>query len=207
MGLDMYIYKINKLSEYEKQEAERLRDPDQCMCTIMDKSDVDAEPNMYEDIIPYITEVDMKCMVFDRDTFNKDFGIPDDALRVGEAYGPTKVAFSYDNGQSVSVPMEEFEMYWKPSQKPAYLFKKKEMAYWRKAYELDDFIQAEITEIKNKERRPDEEPFCFENCGIYYLDVCLREKIQDFLEEHGLPYADSDFWMNEDMDLFYVAWW
>ena len=46
MGLDMYIYKINKLSEDEKREAELYRDPDKCMCRILDKADVDAEPNM-----------------------------------------------------------------------------------------------------------------------------------------------------------------
>lgn len=223
MGLDMYMRKVRKLNEAEISFFDgidiRQRDSLPPDFTWISKEDFDSDPEMHSDLLPYVTQVNVIDEFFDWKKCWKDYKVNESEQIIGRAYGSNNVRFSFANGQKIELTNEEYNKYVYSAETTIYVWKSTEIDYWRKYYELDDFIASIIFEnnynrlMKEATQRgcpPTQEEIdrcCMENCGSYELSIQDRQKIKKWLQEHGEESAKKDYWDDESINVFYMAWW
>ena len=104
MGLDMYVYKVDKLNEDEVLKLIGAR-----TCDIretyhyIDKETFDADPDMYGDLIPYISEVPVIDIAFDYKRCFADHGIDADPFRE-KASGSSAISSVHNAFGTIAVP-------------------------------------------------------------------------------------------------------
>lgn len=216
----MYMRKINKLNESEIQffkgaNIYKLNDfpPN---CNFMNKDDFDSEVDMYSDLLPYVTEIPVIDAFFDEKRCWKEHDVAEHDVVIGYFQNSTTIEYSFDSGKRISLSMDEYDQYVYEKEASIYVWKDEEVDYWRKYYELNDFIAetrmtCKCEEFENEhDREPTEKEkqfFAIENCGYYELSKEEKEQIRNFLIRNGSDDAKKDYWNEEDAHIFYHAWW
>lgn len=150
MGLDMYIYHVNKISEKEAgklagktmQEAEEMARASGTHYAIADVSEEITEE--IADIMDYVSVVNMKERYLDMDKV-KELGIvPKEAKFAGvnEGDGFLSLTF-YSTGsgtKEVKLTEKEEEMCMSEECKDFYVFRQKEVMYWENRRDIQSLI-------------------------------------------------------------------
>jgi hypothetical protein len=224
MGLDMYMYKIEKLTEEEAAVLDGLAIRDiETKYRCIDKLAFDSNPDKYGDLIPFIREIHAIDSIFDEAACFKAHGINyyhDEVCGGYQDYDT--ISWIFSSGSKVEIDRAEYDSYCHEQEIVVYVFKSKNVAYWRKFYELDDFLQRERIVyrtnriIQEEGRSPtDGEIMSWrtENCGYYMLSVEEKYALSQYLEtnigEHEDQYHFSwdSLLHDENSVLMYLAWW
>ena len=200
MGLDMFAFKIRKVTAEELASINSYEDVRNGLNAIS-VADFNDNPEMFNDLGPYVTKKALSTSYINYDKIREDFGIPEKAHCVGERYSAEGWSFSYrwEDGEEkqnkkVSISAESKDEYLITKDTDFFLFHCTDVGYWRKDYELQDEIYDGFhfagTEV--------------ENCGYYKVNDDVFELIRDDLSEEGV-----DAYLSEDADtgLFYHEWY
>lgn len=187
MGLDMYCMRARKLTESEVNKVSGL-DFDKIPYLVFGKSEEDGR--LYADLKDYSTPVKYKVSYWDMDKIKKDFDIPKSARICGSYYGDG-VTFTFtwkgrgkDKYKEISFKEGEVEDYIKKELEDGFVVSVEKVAYWRKAYDLQD----EIHFACDKE---------IDNCGYYKVN---EEMLKAMQRTEQLVGETKD-------DLFYMEWY
>lgn len=201
MGLDMWLFKIERLNDKEVAElAEKHIDEiSQAGCNYIEKNAFEEYLDMYTDLEAFVRRVKVKREVFDYEACFKTHGISKDDTPFGSFQSPISIGWTFRSGAKVEINREEYESYLHTEDDEVYVFKSEDVAYWRKYYELDDFF---------RERR------VVENCGYYLLEEEEKKDLKKFLKKHNpeeWKSHDSNYDIalldDETANIFYYAWW
>lgn len=116
MGLDMYLYRVEKLSD---KEVAKIREtggknlPDGTLSFPKDSVDTD-KTGMYKDLKPYFTEVKVINSYYDMEKLTKENDIPEEAYLGGRSWGNGKAIFSFywGDGSEKSVELNPNAHIW-----------------------------------------------------------------------------------------------
>lgn len=171
MGLDMYLYKLTKVSEEEaaKVNAEDLK------CTYFMKNE--RTDRLLQHVMPWLTKTDLSIQVWDMDKIKKSVGAPIDANVVVESHGGDYVVeFMFRKGEetyTATIMEDEVDEFSMRIDKPAYLVNMEKVGYWRKDYALAEKISDAFLSAKKPEKR-----IYVENTGYYPLTGAVRQVIR-----------------------------
>ena len=221
MGLDMYMYRIKRLSDEEIAHINETRGSGiYRRWAFVDKEEFDSNPEFREDLIPFLREAKIIRMLFDEERLFKDYNVePDDEIAFSYG-GCNGFGWTFMSGKQITISEEEYSNYSYEALTDVYVFDREEVAYWRKYDELLEFITNARIVARSKEMMDrgiaptpkDYESWLTKNCGYYLLSKEEKAAIKEFLLSENLDsrsdedYCDEAFWENDD-DIFFEAWW
>lgn len=239
MGLDMYMFRVSKLSEQEALELIGVHtDKISGQYHYVHKSDFDDDPEPYSDLIPFLTQVPAVTTAFNYQKcfehyginchgdccditamFEGDVDIAENVDKVvGSHFGPNGAGWSFASGKSIELTRDEYDSYLYDTAVDLYIWKSEDVAYWRKFYDLDEFLQqlriaCRAKRIVDEEGRVPEvdevKSWVTENCGYYQLSHEEKQAIKIFLADNEAPYSANckDGFLDDDSAIMYHAWW
>lgn len=155
MGLDMYVYKVKKPTGLKKNVTYNYDDLRNLEYSMFEADDVENEL-WFADLLPFCVKVRCTAQYYDTQRIAQSFNLGANTMWCG--FGPKGFYFRGDNGE-ITIPDENIEEYCIAKEKDWYVTSMKEVAYWRKHYELQDALYS-IYATKGIE---------IENCGYYAL--------------------------------------
>ena len=216
MGLDMYLYRVDKVTENEIKllAGQHINDVGEGF-NCRTKTEFDERASEMDELLPFVTKIKMKAPIMDTERFFDDFDIDpsDEVVGVFSCFESQEMMFA--SGKKISVSRKELLSYYDDREVDVYIWKQEKVAYWRNAHDLDmAFRQARMTdrliEIANTGQKPSEEDAAewqVENCAFNHMSMGERAEVNEFLQATDDEYADEDFWLDQNQNLFYVAWW
>lgn len=213
MGLDMYIYKFNKI---DKKEINKYRGCNSAEIPYRNFTNtaIAEEPYLYEDLKLFLHPIQIMFNIFDVEKCCIDHGC-DLSKICGMSFGAT-LKYSFSDGKSLELSKEEFDSYCHDSLRDAFLFSREEVCYWRKEYDLQDIIHEAHEKKKQayfdkKGITPDVTDVVIQNCGYYALTRSERSKIVKYLrkvdESEYKEYIDALTDYDNYPKLFYFEWY
>lgn len=200
MGLDQYIYKTRKLGEEEKNKIKQLSYDSlygEYAVFLLD----DESKSLLDGLIPYGVLLDVETPFLDLRSIKLDFGIPEAACVTGESFeaGSHKILFRWcgkggetKTKKAVLCKEDEKKKYTVYKKTRSLIIQLEESGYWRKDYELQDFMHEEL-------------PQMVENCGYYKIPEDVMEKLLNM--ESFMDGFSSDGFLEEDEAFFYHEWY
>lgn len=193
MGLDMFVFEAEKPSETITKKLKTIDDCYKYDLFVITEEDYIEE--MYSDLLPFMSEVEILVYKTDFDRFKKDHKIPEDYYQSGFSSG-YRLHFTYENrDHSDEIKFEisdnDFrEKYVYQIPEKCYVVKLCETEYWRKYYALQSYIYEKYHEYTGK---------TIENCGYHRLsEEMLHELNENFFYEFDQLHGDN---------LFYHEWY
>lgn len=181
MGLDMYAYRVTKLSGDLKVQVlhaktyEELMGLDSNLHTL-DPSDSEQYELMRE-LLPFAIKVKVLAQFYDYKKIKKLFNIPQEARCVACTFGST-YRFEFATGETGTRNYTCYQASWEEQENDEmiktvptdfYAVYMEEVGYWRKAYPIQEAIHATLKRQRHIQ--------C-ENCGYYLLDTPTWKEIQ-----------------------------
>ena len=184
MGLDMYIYRVEKPT----LDPTKLYDPRDLDDYVVMPPDVAGENN-YKDVIPYSQKLRVRNEYYNIEKMKQNSGLTD--LHLSMISGGN-VSFSGRDAKgerkSLTFTFEEVEKeYTRFAEEECYVFWCEEVAYWRKEYALQDFFYSNLP---------------VENVGYYLLSGNLIKLFNSKYNEN-IPVEIP----TETTALFYHEWY
>lgn len=190
MGLDQYIYRAKKpqLEErvYESAEIDSMLNMHRVFLV-----DAEDEMDLIEQLLPYTVVREVKAKFMDDKKMFADHGIPKNAYMCYMSSVEITYTWTDENGKrnEKTIAMREVdEKYTIEKVLPCYIWESEEVQYWRKHYELQDWIYDHIDGVQNT--------------GYYILDADLIRELNKEFDEH-IPKEDPD----DESALFYWEWY
>ena len=185
MGLDQYLYRVTKPEGVRKNRVYDEGDALLNGCAIINAKEIDSD--MYVALKPFTVPIKVLSSCIDMDKIRKDFNLSDEAY-VGSFYS-SKYHIYDKESESANVVITDTEMkenYTSIQYQDIYVCKCEQIHYWRKNYEISDFLNDQIPNL--------------ENCGFYPINRNLAEYLQDFdgtINLDDFPEADSNVMYHE----------
>ena len=154
MGLDQYIFRISK----PQLEGRVYRADELSGFTRVSALDFETNVSLYKHVEPYAVKRDVVCELYDTEKMIADYNLPKDSYIY--MYNPEGIRIG---GQDISNE-EVNSKYTKTEIIPFYIWNEKEEYYWRKNYELAEWIS---NNIKGGTK----------NCGYYRLNKTLIKRL------------------------------
>lgn len=188
MGLDQYIFRIKKL-----ELADRLYTSEELSEMGLNKIPAeDFHQEMYEQLKPYAVKRDVLCKFYDVEKMITDYNLPNGS-RIWSYCGSEITIGGYDaHNQRVDKTITRDEIdrkYTKTEIVPHYIFSTEEVWYWRKNYDLAEWLDANI---KCK----------LENTGYYKLTKTLIKRINSKFKAE-IPEESA----TKESAMFYWEWY
>lgn len=190
MGLDQYVYRVRKPKlEKRMYKSSELRNMEDAHWIFVD--DISDQHDLIEQLLPYTVTRDVESQFIDGEQIFKDYGFPDDAYICFSC--STEVVWTFKDaiGNNVKLTMSRDEIekkYTITKARPCYIWYGEEVEYWRKNYDLQDWIYDCLDDVQN--------------LGYYILDADIIRDINEVFNEH-LPKEDPD----GESALFYHEWY
>ena len=188
MGLDQYIFRISKPNLEER--VFKSEEINSMMLTKVSVEDVEKHSTLFKQVLKYAIKQNIEVEVYNIDKLFVDEGIPADAHIW--RYGSDSVTATYHNEKDerveVEIPNSVVEKYKGTEIVPHYIWDEKEEWYWRKNYELADWIAGQIGGT--------------ENTGYYRLGKTLIGKLNRKFKTQ-VPEESA----TEESALFYWEWY
>lgn len=224
MGLDMYMHKIEKLTENESLAIAGITTSDlRTKYHYIDKESFDADPDMYSDLIPFVREIPVIETFFDCKACFTERGIVEGDDICGSFCAHDQIGWFFASGAKIEISRQEYEKYLYEAETLVYVFKSEQVAYWRKYYDLDEFLETARIVCRTKQFieengvPPKDEDIAFwktENCGYYMLGLDEKLALKKYLAENETENDRGDYhprWNDllddENSVLMYHAWW
>lgn len=190
MGLDQYIYRVRK-----PQLEERVYKGEEITSTLgmhyTFLRDAEQDFDRIEQLIPYTVVRDVESSFVNSKKIREDYHLPDNAFVSYMSNAEITYSGQAENGNRVeqTISMREIEeKYITAAVLPAYIWESEEVQYWRKEYDIQDWIYDHIDGVQNT--------------GYYLLDAALIRELNKEFDEH-LPKEDPD----DESALFYWEWY
>lgn len=151
MGLDQYIYRVSKPNlENRMYTAEEIA----LIGNLHRVSVVDFETKdcLFEELTPYVIKRDVECEFYDVEKMIADYNLPKNSYIWRYSGGGITIGGRDENGKKIDQEIfnnEIREKYTKTEIIPCYIWKAEEVQYWRKHYDLQDWIYDSIDEVEN----------------------------------------------------------
>lgn len=185
MGLDMFIYRATKPVVNQTM----IYEPRDFSLSIPEK---EAEEDMYDDISPYLSVVQVRAEYYDMDKIRSDFGLSAKAhiSRVSaEGIGVSDSA----QDKRVSISQEDIDAkYTKVEIETHYVCNLERIHYWRKAYDVQDWFHDNLSADY------------IENCGYYLVDEELVNAYNEAFPDDPILFTGRQ---DENSALFYHEWY
>lgn len=189
MGLDMYIYKVSKIGlekrTYTSAEIRELG----LTCIAVDEAN--EYKQLYADLLPYTIKRDVSAEFLDMEKIIADYHLPSNSSVGMMSYEKITVSGKNDNGEYIRQEITRDEIdnkYTVTKTNPYYIWKDKQVAYWRKHYDLQDWIYDELGNV--------------DNTGYYMLNTNVIQELNDTFDE-DVPVIEP----TKDSALFYWEWY
>lgn len=189
MGLDMYVYRIQKPG----LDAEKVYDRNEIEGVVLHKDEI-GEP-MYRQLLPYCDELRVIIHYYDLDKIKEDYGLSEVYVS-GYSYddkGGRTFISGVKNGENFRAEIEDDviqEKYIINKEELCYVCHTDEVQYWRKEYDIQDWLHDSIG--------------CnVENTGYYILDEELRSNFNSEFPEVPLPNEKTP----DQYAYFYWEWY
>lgn len=191
MGLDQYLYRVSKIGDGLAKRLEGKNTSDVSGYFILGREYIEDEEiqRTFKDLLPYFTKVRMLRTEIDLDRIRRDNGIPQDAYWIDSRHvgnERSEITFALPDGTDKTVEWDA-QRYTFEEPFDAYVCQKEEVYYWRKAYDVQDYIYDAL------------KPTDVENCGYYLLSPDI---INDMVERGFIDYCFDD-----SGDIFYHEWY
>ena len=197
MGLDMYAFKVRKLTEAEAASLTMTKlDDIPSVFNAFLVSDVKDRKHLIADLTPYLTTVRMIATFVNFKKIIEDAGVPNDAVLCGEHMSPSEVGFSFswkNNGEhidkSFTMSFSEYcEKYLYESDADFFVFARREIGCWRNY----DALQEKLYDLYVG---------VIENCGFYSCnDDMIDEMVKSGVSEDSVS-------CNDEEGIFYHEWY
>lgn len=189
MGLDMYVYKVNKIGlEKRTYTTGELRELGLSFVAV---DDAKENEDLYSQLLPYTIKRDVSAEFFDMEKIIADYKLPSNSSIGMISYEKIIVSGTDENGEYIrqEVTREEIEdKYTVTKTNPYYIWKDKQVAYWRKHYDLQDWIYDTLGNV--------------DNTGYYMLDTNVIQELNNAFDE-DVPVIEP----TKDSALFYWEWY
>ena len=172
MGLDMYLYRLEKprpaVSILNKQSIDTLRDLNYF---VVPRDGCEIPANI-ESILPFAKEINIDVRYINFDKIHEEFDIPKGAEIRKQYWLSNEISYTFclpdKTSKTITIPRETFEAeYLIPRKTDAYCWKEEEVGYWREDYKLQDAMH-EACDIH------------IENCGYYPLSEAMWEVLKEY---------------------------
>ena len=206
MGLDMWMIEVKKMTKKEtaalnNMTYEEISDlPD---FSYYIKEEVDEENTEFlEDLMPYTITVPVNIKYYDMEKIKEDYNIPEEAWQYKASYSKDGVEYGYcfsDHRKkdiTIKLTNEEIEKYIVSKPRHLIVYKRKEVAYWRKFYELQDLIYDMYREYRHKE---------IQNCGMHVLSDDMLNEISKMCRKYDYKF-NKPRWTKSNA-FFYHEWY
>lgn len=225
MGLDMYLYAVSKPSEEEcralmGRKMSNIWDLPKGFMTIeKERFDNEDTAYLYRELLPFVDYIEVVADVFDQDSCWKEHGIESSDDICGMFMNDKNICWTTTDGRKVSIDEEEYNLYVYESNIEMCLIKCSQLAYWRGEYDLHEVIEAIRLKQKATEHANGSLPILLpemiksssiSNCGYYQLSMNERKELWVLLKAHPELRPNNmieDILKNENLNLFYRAWW
>lgn len=150
MGLDQCIYRVKKL-----ELSERIYTSEELGGMDLDKVAVEDFENckgLFGQLKPYMVKRDVLCKLYDIEKMIADYNLPSGSRIWRYSYDDIELSGYDENNQQVSraISRDEIERkYIKTEIIPHYIFSREEVCYWRKHYDLQDWIYEHVSNADN----------------------------------------------------------
>ena len=190
MGLDQYIFRIKKL-----ELTDRLYTSEELNSMGFNKIDAESFEEcseMYKQLKPYAVKRDVLCKLYDTAKIIEDYNMPNGS-HIWSYCGNEITIGGYDaNNQRVdkTITRDESERkYIKTEIIPHYIFSTEEVWYWRKNYDLAEWLDANLK-------------CSLENTSYYKLTKTLIKRINSKFKAE-IPEESA----TKESALFYWEWY
>lgn len=185
MGLDMYVYRVEKPG----LDPAKVFDSDKVPGIIL--TDEDINDPMYRELLPYCDKVQVIRHYYDTDKMKAESGAVDIYLSsiIG---GVLSFTGTKADGQKVTISKSNVEIdesYTVDREETCYVCSYSEVRYWRKEYDIQDWFHEHIGHV--------------ENTGYYILSKELLQEFNEEFEEETLPVKEP----NEEYAYCYWEWY
>lgn len=189
MGLDMYVYKVSKIGlEKRTYTSAELRE---LGLSFVSADNVKENEDLYYQLLPYTIKRDVSAEFFDMEKIIADYNLPSNSSIGMMSYEKIIVSGKNENGEYVKqeITREEIDnKYTVTKINPYYIWKDKEVAYWRKHYDLQDWVYDALGNV--------------DNTGYYMLNTNVIQELNDTFNE-DVPVMEP----TKDSALFYWEWY
>lgn len=197
MGLDMYMFKVDRLND-EELNVVRGKNLDKVsfdQYVFLQKEGYERYPELYGDLADFAREVGVQREIVNTEDCFKKYGITEDDV-YGVHHAPNSLTLHTQKGEIV-LNEEELASFTEVKDIEVYVFKCERVAYWRKYYELDSFISDNLE-------------YGVENCGYHLIDSDLKKEVKRFLKMKNPESFQGNLdikLLEDDSNIFYYAWW
>lgn len=195
MGLDMYIFRVDKpdLSLNKVYSPSQL---DELGVSYITEEDAKSFSAGYEQLMPYTAKCVVENSYYDVEKIIQDYDLPSNSGIGMISYEKIVVSGRTRSGEykraEVSHELID-EKYTLTKKENCIAWKSTEVAYWRKAYDVQDFIHQQID--------------CdVENCGHYELDKGQMEYIYSLSPEAWVENFEPETG-SDTSGFFYHEWY
>jgi len=148
MGLDMYAYRVRKLTDKElaKTEGRDMKNVGENVLCIPTEEIVKSKDGSLTDLIPYMRPLHATKTETDFDQIKRDYDVPDDWELCGCSYNGRIATFRFcgngdwENLKVVNIHHQKCEEYERTRTLPCMAVYYEQVAYWRKEYLLEDAL-------------------------------------------------------------------
>ena len=220
MGLDMYMRSIRKVPNDEAALFNGMHiDEIRTKYNVITKCMFDEDFDVYGELKPFLTEIKVITTEFNLKQCLADRGYSvEDIVGSGSCNGC--LTFFLKGNVQIELHEPDIIQYTKDVEQDGYLWDEKQVAYWRGEYGLEEYIESlrveERTKVNGKKRNspiPMEELYKLRthNCHRYLLSRAEKNDLFDYLKDFEHPFCEQDvtydFLLNDELNIFYHAWW
>lgn len=205
MGLDMYLYRITRISTTEQRKLRGKTEKeiyDSGYSLFYRPRNKDDE-RLIKYIKPYLRGIKISQEYFDMEKIRQDFKIPKTYLQCGSSYagnGDVSLTFTSrdcQDSKKASFNTNKNPEYILTKLTNCYVCKEREIGYWRKNYDLQEELYREASyggvEI--------------ENCGYYPLNDGMTRAILRDKWEYSDKVQREDLWDDNNSIVCYHEWY
>lgn len=189
MGLDQSIYRVSKPNIEDKvYTAEKISTMGLCRASV---EEFESDIHLVGQLKPYVVKRDVECKFYDVEKMIADYNLPKDSHIWRYGGGGISIGGVTESGERVNQEISDDEIqekYIKTEMLPHYIWAEEEVKYWRKCYELQDWIYENIDTADNT-------AYCI-------LSTELIHAINDWFGE-DIPVEEP----TEESALFYWEWY
>ena len=219
MGLDMYLYSVDKISEDDVRHFNGLNTsslPQGYRFYVKEEFDANAETKL--DLLPFLTTIKMKTSIFNFTKARFDHNIEASDAIVGIMNSVDFATWMFASGKELTLSNDEYQRYVDDELVDVYVLKFEQLMYWRNEYELNEEVADTRMLIKIRDlydrgiTRPTNEQLAdavIENAGVYVLTDEEKKCLLSSLAANCHYVANEKVLerIADTKNLCYHAWW
>lgn len=190
MGLDQYIFRIKKLELSDRLYT--TEDISKMGLNRVSVEDFTKHQDMYKQLEPYAVKRDIVCQLYDVEKMIADYNLPSNSC-IWRYCGDNITIGGYNvdgNRVDQTITCDEIDRkYTKTEIIPHYIFATEEVWYWRKNYDLAEWLSVNMKNL-------------IENTGYYKLTKTLIKRINSKFKT-TIPEESA----TKESALFYWEWY